>query len=71
MRSLCSILPAWMREVKIDEGTLVSSQSPASRSRILRAEIGYSLKSHGPVKSYSACAIGGDFNSNSGQLHEF
>ena len=60
-----------MREVKIEEGTSVSSQSAVSRSRILRAEVGYSLKSQGPVKSYSACAMRDDFNSNRGQLHEF
>lgn len=59
-----------MREVKIDEGMFVLSQSPVSRSRILRAVIGYSLKSQGPVKSYSAFAMGRDFNSNRGQLHE-
>jgi hypothetical protein len=48
----------------------VWSQSAESRSRIRRAEMGYSLKSHGPVRSYAFFVIGGNFNRRRGQLHE-
>ena len=71
LRSAGSIRPAWMREVKIEEGTLVLSQSSASRSRILRAEVGYSLKSQGPVKSYTDCAIGAILTASGGNCTNF
>jgi hypothetical protein len=55
--SVCFILPAVIKLLKIEQGTGVVSQPAESRSRIRRAEGGYSLNCHFPVRSRDALGI--------------